>query len=61
MRATKIIHLLFVKYNLTKDGSIIDRLAKKMDNIIEAEKNIIPRITDEIYACLVRRHNEEYL
>lgn len=57
----KIIHLLFIKYNLTHDESIIYRLAEKMDNIIEAEKNILQLITDEIYACLVRRHNEEYL
>lgn len=57
----KIIHLFFIKYNLTQDESIIDRLAEKMNNIIEAEKNVLPRIIDEIYACLVRKHNKEYL
>lgn len=57
----KIIHLLFIKYNLTHDESIIYRLIEKMDNIIESEKNILPRITDEIYACLVKKHSEEYL
>lgn len=57
----KVIHMLFIKYNLTNNESIIDRLAEKMNSIIEAEKNVLPRITDEIYACLVRKHNEEYL
>ena len=57
----KIIHLLFIKYNLTMDEKIIDRLADKMSSIIESEKNILPRITDEIYACLVKKHDEEYL
>lgn len=57
----KTIHLLFIKYNLTMDERIIDRLVEKMSGIIEAEKNILPRITDEIYACLVKKHNEEYL
>lgn len=57
----KNIHLLFIKYNLTMDEKIIDRLADKMSSIIESEKNILPRITDEIYACLVKKHSEEYL
>ena len=43
------------------DEKIIDRLADKMSSIIESEKNILPRITDEIYACLVKKHSEEYL
>lgn len=57
----KTVHLLFIKYNLTMDERIIDRLADKMNGIIESEKIILPRITDEIYACLVKKHNEEYL
>lgn len=57
----KAIHMMFIKYNLTHNESIIDRLVEKMNSIIESEKNILPRITDEIYACLVKKHNEEYL
>lgn len=57
----KTVHLLFIKYNLTMDERIIDRLADKMNGIIESEKIILPRITDEIYACLVKKHDEEYL
>lgn len=57
----RTVHLLFIKYNLTMDERIIDRLADKMNGIIESEKIILPRITDEIYACLVKKHNEEYL
>ena len=57
----RTVHLLFIKYNLTMDERIIDRLADKMNGIIESEKIILPRITDEIYACLVKKHDEEYL
>ena len=57
----KTVHFLFIKYNLTKDEKIIDRLVEKMSGIVEVEKNILPRITDEIYTCLVKKHNEEYL
>lgn len=56
----KTVHLLFLKYNMTGAERIIDRLADKMSGIIESEKNILPRIRDEIYACLVKKHNEEY-
>lgn len=57
----KKIHLLFIKYNLTHNESIIDRLAEIMNKIIDVEKSILPRIKDEIYACLSKEHKEEYL
>lgn len=57
----KSIHMLFIKYNLTHKESIIDHLIEKMNNIIEAEKSILPRITDKIYARLSKDHKEEYL
>lgn len=56
----RIIHMLFIKYNLTHNESIIDRLVEKMNSIIDAEKNIVPRIKDEIYAYLSKEYKEEY-
>lgn len=57
----KIIHLLFIKYNLIRDENIIDRIVVRMKKIIEAEKEIVPRIVDQIHDHLVQRHDEEYL
>lgn len=57
----RIIHMLFIKHNLIRTESIIDRLTERMNSIIDSEKIVLRKIIDEIYAYLVRNNNEEYL
>lgn len=57
----KNIHLMFLKYNISKNEDIIDRIVSKVSEIIEKERELLPIISEEIYEYLAKNHDEVYL
>lgn len=56
----KIIHNLFVKYNLTHQDSIIDKAVQYQEEIIQMENIILPRLLSELNNYLQHQHAKKY-
>lgn len=56
----RLVHLLFLKFNLTCKTDLLDHIVDKINVIIRLEREILPKIQSEIYSFLVSRQADVY-
>lgn len=54
------VHMLFMKYNVTKQDDIIKKINAKIDYIIEREEDILPKIRKSLFDYLLNMERNMY-
>ena len=52
----RIVQSLYLKYEITRSSSLIDRMAKHMDTILEMERSLYPCIGECIEDFRIRQN-----
>lgn len=54
------VHLLCIKYNITRDDSILLRITSIIKEIIAMEQEVLPKVCNEIYTEIKNEWKERY-